>query len=63
VSSNGTGEGGAFVENQLCGTREAVVCAIFPFPYLDISNSAAVRMSDESRFEEPNEVGFVRGES
>jgi hypothetical protein len=44
-----------------------VVCAIFPFSYPNLINrgvtSAAVRMSDESRFEEPDEVEFMRGGS
>jgi hypothetical protein len=36
---------------------------MFPFPYLNIFDrgvpSASVRVADESRFEEPDEVGFV----
>jgi hypothetical protein len=39
-----------------------VVSAIFSFPYLNIFDrvpSASVRVADDSKFEEPNEVGFV----
>jgi hypothetical protein len=49
--------------NEVSGVGESVVCAILPFPYLTISNrgvtSTAVLMSDESRFKETYEVGFV----
>jgi hypothetical protein len=51
---------GAFIANQLCGVREAVVCAVFPFSYLNRGvTSSSVRMSDNSRFEESDEVGFM----
>jgi hypothetical protein len=56
---------GVFIANQLCGVGEVVVRAVFPFPYLIFSNGGvkftAVRMSDESMFYEPDEVGFVSG--
>jgi hypothetical protein len=65
MSSNGIGERGVVIAKQLCGVGEVVVSALFPFPYLDLFNSGvtsiAVRMPDESRFEEPDEVGFVCG--
>jgi hypothetical protein len=62
---NGIGEGGVIIANQLCGVREVVVCAVFSFPYLNLFNrgvtSTAVRTSDESRFEDPDEVRFMWG--
>jgi hypothetical protein len=55
--------GGVFIANNLCGVGGVVVRAVFPFPYLNTFSqgvtSAAVRVSDESRFEKPDEVGFV----
>jgi hypothetical protein len=61
--ANCIGEGDICVANHLCVVGEVVVCAVFPFPYLNIFNrgvpSAFVRVSDESRFEKPDEVGFV----
>jgi hypothetical protein len=40
-----------------------VVLAMFPFPYLNLCDrgvtSAAVCVSDESRIEKPDEVGFM----
>jgi hypothetical protein len=59
--------GGVFIVNRLCGVGEVVVGAVFPFPYLNLCNggvtSTAVCMSNESRFEEPDEVSFVSGGS
>jgi hypothetical protein len=61
--ANGIGEGGVFIANHLSGLGEVVVRAVFPFPYLNLFDrgvtSAAVCVSDESRFEKPDEVGFV----
>jgi hypothetical protein len=63
VLANGIGEGGIFVTNHVCGVGEVIVYAIFPFPCLNIFHrvvsSASVRVADEYRFEEPDEVGFV----
>jgi hypothetical protein len=63
VQANGIGEGGIFVVNYVCGVGEVVVSAIFLFPYLNMFDrgvpSASARVTDESRFEEPDEVGFV----
>jgi hypothetical protein len=54
---------GVFIANKLCGAGEVVVCGVFPFPYLNLFkrgvSSTAVRMFDESRFEELNEAGLV----
>jgi hypothetical protein len=66
VLTNGIGEGGGvLIANQRCCVGEVVVCAIFPYPYLNLFNggvaSTAVRMSDDSRFEEPDKEGFVCG--
>jgi hypothetical protein len=38
VLSNGIGEGGLFIANQLCGVGEVVLCAILPFPCLNLFN-------------------------
>jgi hypothetical protein len=66
VLANGIGEGGMFVASHMYGAGKVVVIsAIFPFPCQNISifgravPSASVRVADESRFEEPDEVGFV----
>jgi hypothetical protein len=63
VSTNCIGEGGAFIANHLCGVGEVVVCAVLPFPHLTFFyrgvSSSSVRVCDESRFEEPDEVGFM----
>jgi hypothetical protein len=60
---NSVGEESVFIANVLCFVGEVVVIAIFPFPYLKLFNrgvtSSAVRMSNESSFEESNEVKFV----
>jgi hypothetical protein len=51
---------------MLCGVGEVVVCPKFPFPYLNIFirgvTASSVRMSDESRFEKPDEVRGVSAE-
>jgi hypothetical protein len=61
--ANGIGEGSVFIANHLCGVGEVVVRAVFPFPYLNLFHrgvsSSAVGVTDESRFEKPDEVGFV----
>jgi hypothetical protein len=63
VLAKGIGERGVFIANHVCGVGEVVVCAILPFPYLSLFNrgvsSSAVGVSDESRFEKPDEVRFV----
>jgi hypothetical protein len=55
--------GGVFIPNHLCGVEEVVVRALVQFLYLIIFargvTSAAVWVSDDSRFEKPDEVGFV----
>jgi hypothetical protein len=62
VLANGIGEGGIFVANHVCGVGEVAVIAIFPFPYLNLFDrgvsSACACVPDESRLEEPDEVGF-----
>jgi hypothetical protein len=54
---------GVFIAKQLCSVGEVVVLAIFPFPYLKFFNrevtSSAVCVSDDSRFNESDEVEFV----
>jgi hypothetical protein len=64
--ANGIGEGG-LVADHVCGVGEAVISFIFPFPYLNLLDrgvpSASVCVSDESRFEEPDKVGFMGGGS
>jgi hypothetical protein len=56
-------EGCVFVTNQLGCVGEVVVRAVLPFPYLNLFNrgvsAATVRVADESRFEDSDEVGFV----
>jgi hypothetical protein len=58
---------GVFIADHLCGVGEVIVCAVYLFPYPNRFTrgvaSAAVRMSDEYRFEKSDEVGFVCGGS
>jgi hypothetical protein len=65
VLSNGIGEGGIIIANRVCVVGEVVVCAVFPFPYPNLFNrgvtSSAVRVPDESRFKESDEVGLCAG--
>jgi hypothetical protein len=55
VASNGIGEGGVFFADQVSCVGEIVVCALSPFPYLNLFNrgvtSAAVCVTGESMFE------------
>jgi hypothetical protein len=54
---------GVFIANHLCGVGYVVVRALFPFPFLNLFNrgvtSAAACVYDQSRFEKPDEVGYV----
>jgi hypothetical protein len=63
VSADGIGEGGVFVANHLCCVREVVVCAVLPFPYVNLFNqgasAATVCVTDVSRFEDADKVRFV----
>jgi hypothetical protein len=63
VSANGIGDGGVFMANRLCSVGEVVVRAVRPFPYLNNLNrqvsSSAVCVSNVSRIEKHDEVGFV----
>jgi hypothetical protein len=64
VVAYGVCEGCVFVPNQVGCLGEVVVSAVLPFPYLNFLNrrvyAAAVSVTDISRFEEANEIGFVR---
>jgi hypothetical protein len=61
--ADGIGEGGVFGANQLSCVGEVVVRALLPFPYLNLFNrgvsAATVCVTDVSRFEESDKVGFV----
>jgi hypothetical protein len=61
--ADGIGEGYVFGANHVTCVGEFVVRALFPFPYLDLFNrgvsSAIVCVTDVSRFEESDKVGFV----
>jgi hypothetical protein len=49
------------------GLGEVVVCAVFPVAYLNLFNggvsAATVCVTDESRIEEADKVGFMCGGS
>jgi hypothetical protein len=67
VDAGGICEGCVFGTNQVGCLGAVVVCAVFPFPYLDLFNgrvaAAAVCVTDDSRSEEADKVGFVCGGS
>jgi hypothetical protein len=65
VGADGICEGCVFGTNQVGCLGELVVCALFPFFYLNLFNGrvapTTVCVTDESRFEEADKVGFVCG--
>jgi hypothetical protein len=64
VLADRIGEGGVLGANHLSCVREVVVRAVLPFPYLIVFTRgvsvAIVCVTDVSRFEEWDKVGFVR---
>jgi hypothetical protein len=68
VTPESVGQRGVFVSDELCGVREVIsIRVVFPIPNLNVSSSRvmalAIRVSDESRFEEADEAGLVGGGS
>jgi hypothetical protein len=63
VLADDIGEGVVFGANQFSCVGEVVVRAVLPFPYLNLFlrgvSAATVCVTDVSRFEESDKVGFV----
>ena len=63
VVSDGVRKGCVFGTYEVGCVREVVVCAVFPFSYLNLSYgcvaSATVGVTNESGFEDADEVRFV----
>jgi hypothetical protein len=63
VVSDGVRKGCVFGVYEVSCVREVIVCAVLPFPYLDFFDgcvtSATVGVTNESGFEDADEVRFV----
>jgi hypothetical protein len=67
VAADGVCKGGVFGTYEVRCLRDVIVRAVLPFPYLNLFygsvTAATVCVTDEARFEEADEVGFVCGGS
>jgi hypothetical protein len=65
MAADGICQGCVFGTNQVGRLGEVVVRAVFPLSYLNLFNglvsTATVCVTDESKFEEADKVGFMRG--
>ena len=63
VVSDGVREGCVFGADVVCSVREVIVCAVLPFPYLNLFDgcvtTATIGVTNESGFEDADEVRFV----